>query len=862
MRQTVLRYRLLAGMIIGAGLSFGLFLAAVPAKDSTTTDTADDWRAIAMTLAINGRFDSSLERFRDAAKLAADDASLTASVKLLSDYMSIRSRMDRDRVEEYDRAVSRVQRCLLASKSADIFAKGDLGKKLRQKLDEAISAYEGGGAVSDLSDVSTENAQSLRDKTLRDIAALNKSVKSTDELLKDNQSEFARTYHGLIARFGQQCALYRKAWREVKLDSKAARSRAVKTLWPLQYNQAVALGDIEAMTTDKPWRTAITQVRLAKSLAPENTDISGEQWYTKVVEMVTVKGNNALAGKDWHESLSAFWSLSELDRADEKLRKKVETIRRHVRVLNMYGKKEDDAKKKSDDKPTDEENGVTWQEMVAGADANLVEKAIDKLSRYVSRVDYRKVVGGALESIKVLALTPEVASSFPKLKNDGLRKQFINALDSMARDIAARDRVSQMDLQLALNGVLRASEKSVEIPTSVLVVEFADGMLERLDKFSSMIWPHDVSEFQKQIRGSFVGAGIQITKEPKEPLRVVTPIDDAPAFRAGIKRGDDILAVDGRETKDLHISKLVKMITGERGTKVVLRIKRDGRPKPFDVTIIRQPIKIRTVKGWRRNSDGKWDHFLDKEAGVGYIRVTQFADKTASDIKGVLASLKEAGASLIVLDLRFNPGGRLDSAIRIADEFLSEGPIVSTKGVNSAEQIVRASSTGSGKGQFESGELAVLVNAQSASASEIVSGALQDLHRCVILGRRTYGKGSVQKVYSLRWDPLAQRPVAQMKLTTAYYYLPSKRLLHRKPGAKVWGVTPDIKVPFTPRQIRYWLDLRYNTDILQEIEPAQLTSELQEQLHADLQLNTALMLLKLKQLNLHKPAKGIVRKSS
>ena len=860
MRQTVLRYRLLIGVILGAGLSFGLFLASVPAKDSSATDTAADWRAIAMTLAINGRFDSSLERFRQASALAADDASLAASVKLLSNYVAVRARMDKDRAEDYDRAVSRVRRCLLAGDSEKILAKGDLGKKLRKKLDEVISAYESGGAVSDLSDVSTEKASELRDKTLKDLDELSKSVKGAGELLKDNKSDFARTFRGLIATFTQQCSAYRKAWREVKLDSPAARSKAVKTLWPLQYSQAVALGDVEAMTAEKPWRTAITQVRLAKELAPDNVDISKEKWYATVVERVTAKGRKALESKDWHESLSAFWSLSELDSADEKLRKKVETIRRHVRVLNMYGKKEDDDKKKPDHKPTDEENGVTWQEMVAGADANLVEKAIEKLSRYVSRVDYRKVADGAMESIKVLALTPEAGASFPKLKDDDLRKQFIDALDSMARDIAARDRVSQMDIQLALNGVLRASEKSVEIPTSVLVVEFADGMLERLDKFSSMIWPHDVSEFQKQIRGSFVGAGIQITKEPKEPLKVVTPIDDAPAFRAGIKRGDYILAVDGRETKNLHISKLVKMITGKRGTKVVLKIRRDGRPKPFDVTIVRQPIEIRTVKGWRRNSDGKWDHFLDKEAGVGYIRVTQFADRTASDIKSVLASLKEGGAKLIVLDMRFNPGGRLDSAIQIADEFLAEGPIVSTKGVNSAEAVVRASSKGRGKGQFESGELAVLVNSQSASASEIVSGALQDLHRGVILGRRTYGKGSVQKVYSLRWDPLAQRPVAQMKLTTAYYYLPSKRLLHRKPGAKVWGVTPDIKVPLTPRQIRYWLDIRYNTDILQEIEPAQLTSELQEQLQADLQLNTALLLLKLKQLNLHKPAKDIVSK--
>ncbi|MCP4375852.1 MAG: S41 family peptidase [bacterium] len=860
MRHTMLRFRLLVVMAIATGLSLGLFLASVPAADTSTTDTASDWRAVAMTLAINGRFESSLTRFRQALAMDTDNESLSASVKLLSNYMTVRERMDKERANEYERAVARVQRCLLACDSADILAKGDLSKKLREKLDEAITDYDGGGAVADLADVSTEKIAELRSKTMKDIIKLDKAVKSTDKLLKGNQSDFAKTYHTLITGFSQQCETYRKAWTDVKLDTPMARSRAVKILWPLQYNQAVALGDIEAMTTDKPWRTAITQIRLAKILAPDDVDISTKKWYLKVIEIVTRKGDKALKKQDWHESLSAFWSLLELDRGNDKLRKQVKVITRHVRVLNMYGKKDD--KEKTDGKTTDEDTGATWQEMVAGADANLVEKAIDKLSRYVSNVDYRKVTTGALESIKVLATTPEAGASFPKLKDDDLRKEFIDAINSLDRDITARDRVSQMDLQLALNAVLRASEKSVEIPTSVLVVEFADGMLERLDKFSSMIWPYDIMEFQKQIKGSFVGAGIQIIKEPKEPLKVVTPIDDAPAFKAGIKRGDSILAVDGIETKDYRLSKLVKMITGKRGTKVVLTIKRAGRSKPFDVTIVRQPIVIRTVKGWRRNSDGKWDYFLDKKAAVGYLRVTQFADKTASDIRAVLTKLKEGGAKLIILDLRFNPGGRLDSAIRIADEFLAEGPIVSTKGVNSAEMVVRASDTGRGKGLFEDGELAVLVNSQSASASEIVSGALQDLNRCVILGNRTYGKGSVQKVYSLRWDPLAQMPVAQMKLTTAYYYLPSKRLLHRKPGAKVWGVTPDIKIPFTPKQVRYWLDLRYNTDLLQEVEPAQLTSELQEQLHADLQLNTALMLLKLKQLNNHKDTKGIVRKAS
>jgi len=835
------------GFIVGAGISLGLVLVVVPAgHQAAAADSANDWRAIAMTLADSGQFDRALDRFRQAAKLDPNNSSLAASAKLLEEYVALRDSMDRGRAEEYDRAVARVQRAILTEDTAKELEKGGLGKKLREKLDEAISAYEAGSAVSDLSDATTEKAAKIRTDLLADTDKLIKAVKGTLDLLKDSKSDFAETYRGLIAKFKQQTADYRKAWTTAGLDTTEGRANAIKKLWPLQYDQAAALGDIEAMTVAKPWRTALGHVRLAKELAPKGKDITALDWYKKVVTRVTRRAKDAEDAKDWHEALSAYWGLSELDTADEKLRARVRITRRHVRVLNMYGK--ETKPKDPENEPTDEENGVTWQEMVAGADANLVEKAIEKLSRYVSSVNYRKVSHGALDAIKVLARTPEAGSSFPKLKNDNSRKEFLDAIGSMERDIDARDRVSQMDLQLALNGVLRASEKSVDIPTAVLVVEFADGMLECLDQFSSMIWPHDVSEFQKQIRGSFVGAGIQITKDPKEPLRVVTPIDDAPAFRAGIKRGDVILAVDGRETKDLHISKLVKMITGERGTKVVLKIKREGRSKPFDVTIVREPIAIRTVKGWRRNSDGKWSFVLDKDTGVGYIRVTQFADKTAADVKRVLASLREIGVELLIFDLRFNPGGRLDSAIQIADEFLTKGPIVSTKGVNSAEATVRAGSS-RGKGQYEAGKVVVLVNAQSASASEIVSGALQDLHRSTIVGKRTYGKGSVQKVYSLRWDPLAKRPVAQMKLTTAYYYLPSKRLLHKKPGAKVWGVTPDIRIPLTPKQIRYWLDIRYKTDLLQEIAHKQLTAELKEQLRADLQLNTAVLLLKLKKLN-------------
>jgi carboxyl-terminal processing protease len=469
----------------------------------------------------------------------------------------------------------------------------------------------------------------------------------------------------------------------------------------------------------------------------------------------------------------------------------------------------------------------------------MVEEVIAKLERaYVTRVDYRDVTKGGLEAIKVLAETPQVAGTFPGLKDDAKRGKFLDFIEREMRSVDKKDRVDYLDLHLALNSILSASERTVRIPTEVLSVEFTDGFLNELDKFSSMIWPNDVADFVKSTMGRFFGIGVQISKEPGEPLKVVTPLLNTPAFRAGIKAGDLIEAVNGDDTEDESVDKLVQRIMGPKGTKVTLTIKRPGVIKPFDVDIMRGEIHIVTVKGWQRSSSGEWEYLIDPDSKIGYLRVTQFTGDTVTDVDAALKELKQKGVRSLVLDLRFNPGGLLRAAKNVADQFLRNGRVVSTEG----RQVPREELSAGAGGRYLDGHLIVLVNQYSASAAEIVSGAMQDWQRGFIIGQRTYGKGSVQNVIPIR------RGKARLKLTTAYYYLPLGRLLHRRPESDAWGVDPDIEVVMTPKQSKRWLEIRRRTDLLTEVDPEQLADDLAAQYQADIQLSTAVLMLKLLQI--------------
>jgi carboxyl-terminal processing protease len=305
-----------------------------------------------------------------------------------------------------------------------------------------------------------------------------------------------------------------------------------------------------------------------------------------------------------------------------------------------------------------------------------------------------------------------------------------------------------------------------QVDTKQLLEGAVNGMLGSLDPHSAYLTPELYKELQVDTKGSFGGLGIEITNRGGV-LTVVSPIEDTPAARAGIQPGDQIIKIDGEFTKDLSLADAVKKMRGPRGSKVVVSVKREGVPELLDFTLTRENIQIQSVK------------YKDLGDGYGYIRITQFQERTAAALEEAIANLNGGSDDKLrglILDLRNDPGGLLSQAVKVADTFLDSGLIVYTDGrLDSQKQKYFAHKPGSHT-EFP---MVVLVNGGTASAAEIVAGALQDHKRALVLGTQTFGKGSVQTIL-----PLDDQ--SALRLTTALYYTPSGRSI------QATGIAPDI----------------------------------------------------------------------
>lgn len=330
-----------------------------------------------------------------------------------------------------------------------------------------------------------------------------------------------------------------------------------------------------------------------------------------------------------------------------------------------------------------------------------------------------------------------------------------------------------------------------------------DGMLGKLDPYTVYVPPANQEQFESMLEGSFRGVGIQLEQNAKGEVEVVTPIEDSPALRAGVQAGDIITRVNNQEVSNLRLPDVMKKIKGPDNSKVEITV-RHPNGAVADLTMTRQEIVVPTVKGYRRGEDNAWSYWASEDPKIGYVRITQFTSDTYKKIKGVLDQLVGQGMRGFILDLRFNPGGQLEQAEEVVNMFVKEGVIVRTKGRNRPEQIFRAN----GQGTLPDFPMVVLINEHSASAAEIVSGSLMDNHRAITVGNRSFGKGSVQEVM-----PLGDSE-GELKITVAYYYLPSGRLVHRKPDSKDWGVDPQIVVPMNTPEEEALLKEQSDLDVL------------------------------------------------
>lgn len=329
------------------------------------------------------------------------------------------------------------------------------------------------------------------------------------------------------------------------------------------------------------------------------------------------------------------------------------------------------------------------------------------------------------------------------------------------------------------------------------------GMINTLDPHSEFMDPAKYDELQKDTQGSFGGLGITIEMKDNY-VTVLAPMEDTPGFRAGIMSGDRIIKIDGVSADKLGLQEAVQHLRGEPGTDVTITIMRPSTGKVIDMKLTRAVIKVDMVK----DINGKKDFPLGADK-IGYVRLLQFGEKTSDDLEKALRTLKKEGMQGLILDLRWNPGGLLDQAVDVCEKFLPKGQlVVSTEGQNPSQNSKRFAN-GHGD-ELQGMPIVILVNGQSASASEIVAGCLQDLKRAEILGEKTFGKGSVQSIIPLE-DGSA------LRLTTAKYYTPSHKVIHGE------GITPDSIVPMSDEEYQLvYLKTRAGLETLGDKEQEQI----------------------------------------
>jgi len=484
---------------------------------------------------------------------------------------------------------------------------------------------------------------------------------------------------------------------------------------------------------------------------------------------------------------------------------------------------------------------TNWRDILKGVTAPMLADALSMTSdQYFRDVNFQQLTISGLNGLRVLATTGGLEDTFTNLADKAKREQFLAVIDEQIAAAQNSNIKTRRLFENAYRTILATNQNSLELPSEVIINTFAEGAFSPLDQFTVMIWPSELADMNQTLEGEFSGVGIQIQNSETGELKVISPIEDSPALRAGIEPDSVITHINGKSAKGISVDRAKREIQGKSGTEVTLTV-RNSAGQSKDYVLTRQVIKVPTIKGWTHASDSSaqdgWNYMIDPDNGIAYLRLTSFTKESAIDLERVVDQTTEAGGKALILDLRDNPGGQLGVAVGIVDKFISGGTILSTKGerANSPENRIEANKSA----DDSSIPLVVLVNQFSASASEIVSGALKDHTRAVVVGERTFGKGSVQVV------PWVANRSARFKITTSHYYLPSGRCIHKEDNSKEWGVDPDITIDMTREQMIEARQLRQKLDVLRTMGAGTDDAGARKLIELDPQLAAGLLVLRM-----------------
>ena len=438
-----------------------------------------------------------------------------------------------------------------------------------------------------------------------------------------------------------------------------------------QYEKFVA--DVKKLQAAGKESYAIDYVRDAYIRADDKKAFRDEPWVDQIVKNSVAQVETCEAKEQWLKCLRIYSALGSLEPANPLWKDKLKLVLRHIRLVALYAPDQlkvlQEAESKDHDgvdvllhpstepagassatKPAtkDKDDGednfkVDWHDQLKGIRMEMLSDALeDARENYYREVPLKDILSGGLTGIQALATTSGLEKTFPKLGDDDTRHAFLARLETISASVKnSLGSNESTEIRRMLSQLRAANNDTVDLPEEVIVNEFADGAFSVLDPFSSMIWPSDLEEFNKATQGEFSGVGIQIQSDDDGSLRVVSPLEDSPAYRAKIKAGDIITGINGKNAKGISINQAVKNITGPAGTSVTLTI-RSPDNTTRDVPLTRETIKVPSIKGWSHKPGGGWDYIIDPEQHIAYVRLTQFTKTTGEELNKAMDELQGA----------------------------------------------------------------------------------------------------------------------------------------------------------------------------------------------------------------------------
>jgi carboxyl-terminal processing protease len=583
-----------------------------------------------------------------------------------------------------------------------------------------------------------------------------------------------------------------KEWNELEDRRGKLRKRLLDTY--------VSIAE-EAIEGEK-WLRAADAAREALTLVEDAAAIRDKDWFKAIASEVEETAQDRSNKEEWFE---AYRYYSVLDRmyveGESAYRSLADHSQAKARLVVVYNPEND------------------WKKMVRDVGDDLVAEAFRHVQdNYQRAPDFSKITQAGIKALILLGDTPQLRKTFSSLEDETKRREYVDQLTDLLNRNKDREISGFHPATDVFQEARRINRNTVDVDERVVTFEYLRAAMDSLDKFSSIIWPSEKVDFQKLTEGEFSGVGIQIRKDDASRyLFVVTPLDGTPAYQAGIEPGDLIVAVEEQSTENLSLNEAVSQITGKKGTQVKLTIRRRNAASQWIEKVIpltRDDIQINTIKGLTRPETGHgWNYMVDPVQKIAYVRVTNFMKRTVEDLDEALDwLLDKERMNALILDLRSNPGGVMAAALQMSDRFLEHGEIVSTYREREGERPRPTTNNANRSKTLPDFPMVVLLNDQSASASEIVAGALQGNARADIVGQRSFGKASVQNVYPMALE------TCFLKLTTAHYMVPSgggRRDIHRHQDSTEWGVEPDVALPVMTMEEAKVIRLNREREIIQ-----------------------------------------------